>query len=203
MSNEQERLLDYEAQQQDRQLTLKERTANALESNVLHYTVIVLVCLPPQTKQHNSCFSNCGPKVFVDTSFVLADLIYTLLTPNCTPTGPDSPLWLEVLSNLSLAITTLFLLEIPFSLWALGFQHYNPVGGAPHASLHAFDAVVITTTFVLELALKGRERELAGLLVILRLWRLVKLVGGSSTYPFPRSFIVKTNFLVLRSGGWH
>lgn len=49
---------------------------------------------------------------------------------------------------------------------------------SPHAALHAFDAVIILTTFVLEVALRGRERELAALLVILRLWRLVKLVGG-------------------------
>lgn len=54
----------------------------------------------------------------------------------------------------------------------------NPFGSAPHASLHAFDALVIVTTFTLEVALRGKEKELAGLLIILRLWRLVKLVGG-------------------------
>lgn len=40
------------------------------------------------------------------------------------------------------------------------------------------------TTFVLEFVLKGRERELIGLLVILRLWRLVKLVGGEASGSF-------------------
>ena len=44
--------------------------------------------------------------------------------------------------------------------------------------MHFFDAVVIITTFVLEVVLRGRERELAGLLIVLRLWRLVKLVQG-------------------------
>jgi len=34
------------------------------------------------------------------------------------------------------------------------------------------------TTFVLEVILRGKERELAGLLITLRLWRLLKLVGG-------------------------
>lgn len=34
---------------------------------------------------------------------------------------------------------------------------------------------------MLEFVLKGRERELIGLLVILRLWRLVKLVGGEAS----------------------
>lgn len=33
---------------------------------------------------------------------------------------------------------------------------------------------------MLEVILKGKERELAGLLIILRLWRLLKLVGGKT-----------------------
>lgn len=43
---------------------------------------------------------------------------------------------------------------------------------------HGTQAFIIITTFVLEVVLKGKEQELAGLLIILRLWRLVKLVGG-------------------------
>lgn len=81
---------------------------------------------------------------------------------------------------MSITITTLFLVEIPLSLWALGPDFYNPYGRVPHASLHLFDAVIILTTFVLEVVLRGKERELAGLLVVLRLWRLMKLVGGES-----------------------
>jgi len=54
----------------------------------------------------------------------------------------------------------------------------NPCGPVPHASLHLFDCIIIITTFVLEVVLRGKEQELAGLLVVLRLWRLVKLVGG-------------------------
>lgn len=48
------------------------------------------------------------------------------------------------------------------------------------SSLHFFDALVIVTTFVLEAVLRGKEQELVGLLILFRLWRLVKLVGGSS-----------------------
>jgi len=54
----------------------------------------------------------------------------------------------------------------------------NPFGPVPHASLHAFDVVIILTTFTLEVVLRGKEKELAGLLIVLRFWRLVKLVGG-------------------------
>lgn len=53
-----------------------------------------------------------------------------------------------------------------------------PFSNVPHASFHLFDAVVVVTTVILEYILKGKERELAGLLITLRMWRLVKLVGG-------------------------
>jgi len=98
--------------------------------------------------------------ISVDAICVLADLIYTFLSNPCSRPGED-PVWLEVFSIISLVITSLFLIEIPVD-----------------SSLHCFDATVIVVTFVLEAVLRGKERELAGLLVILRLWRLVKLVGG-------------------------
>ena len=111
---------------------------------------------------------------------VLADLSYTFLSPQCPPSEEENPAWLEILSHISLAITTLFLIEIPLALFAFGPQFYNPFGQTLHASLHLFDAVIIIGTFALEAVLRGRERELAGLLILLRLWRLVKLVGGKS-----------------------
>ena len=116
----------------------------------------------------------------IDSACVLADLGYTFLEENCVP-EEDQPVWLTVLSQISLAITTFFLVEIPLTIWAQGLSYYKPGGRAPHSSLHFFDAAVIITTFVLEVILRGRERELAGLLIILRLWRLVKLVQGMTS----------------------
>lgn len=125
----------------------------------------------------------------IDATCVLVDLAYTLLSSDCeTADTPDAPEWLEVLSLISTVITTFFLIEIPLTLWSLGLEFYNPYGRAPHASLHIFDTIVIVTTFVLEVILRGKERELAGLLIILRLWRLLKLVGGEqllSIWPEP------------------
>lgn len=46
----------------------------------------------------------------------------------------------------------------------------------PDFVLHIFDTLVIIGTVILEIVLSGQERELAGLLVVLRLWRIVKLV---------------------------
>ena len=116
----------------------------------------------------------------IDSGCVLADLAYTVLSDSCTaPEGPEAPLWLNVLAHISLTITILFLIEIPLTLWSIGWRHYSPFGDTPHGGLHLFDAFIIVTTFVLEIILRGKERELASLLIILRLWRLVKLVGGT------------------------
>ena len=113
----------------------------------------------------------------MDAICVLADLVYTFLHDSCN--GPEEdPTWLEVFSIISLVITSLFLIEIPLASYAFGIQYYNPFGSRLHSSLHFFDAMVILVTFILEVVLRGKERELAGLLVVLRLWRLVKLVGG-------------------------
>lgn len=117
-------------------------------------------------------------KIAIDAGCVLAELIHTVLSPTCTPVDSESPAWLEVLQGVSLVITTVFLIEIPLALWAFGLQFYNPFGPVLHAGLHFFDAAIIVTTFMLEVVLKGKERELAGLLVVLRLWRLIKLIGG-------------------------
>ncbi|KAL0947021.1 hypothetical protein HGRIS_013165 [Hohenbuehelia grisea] len=165
MSEEQPLLLDAESgtgnnnwdDVRHTERTWRGRTRELLESQPLHKSVLALIV--------------------VDAACVLADLGYTFLSDSCSP-ELDLPLWLEVLANISLTITTLFLIEIPLALWAFGARYFNPFGSVIHASLHLFDAMVIATTFILEVVLRGRERELAGLLVVLRLWRLVKLVGG-------------------------
>jgi len=137
----------------------RSKTAYYLEHPRLHKAVIALIT--------------------TDAICVLADLAYSFLSSSCEPPGgEDSPAWLEVLARISLGITTLFLIEIPLNLWAFGWQFMNPLGSVPHGGLHFFDTIIIVTTFTLEVILRGKERELAGLLVILRLWRLVKLVGG-------------------------
>ncbi|EJD05839.1 uncharacterized protein FOMMEDRAFT_166161 [Fomitiporia mediterranea MF3/22] len=176
----------------DEKLTWKGWTAEKLEAPSTHKAIITLIA--------------------IDACCVLADLTYTFLSPEreCDCLNPNSssfqllasilnntnflttiegegePIWLTVLAHISLAITTLFLLEIPLTLWCFGLNYYNPLPKEegreretnPYASLHLFDALVILTTFILEVVLRGREAELAGLLVLLRLWRIVKLVGG-------------------------
>ena len=141
-------------------------------------------------------------QVIIDSAIVLMEVGYNFLRP-CQPEPPgkpetEQPTWLEVLVYISIGITSLFLVEIPLTLWAFGLHYYNPLSkDVPHSGnlpcdfidtvtetfeplgFHLFDAFVIVTSFITDVALHGRERELAGLLVLLRLWRLVKLVGGA------------------------
>lgn len=142
--------------------------------------------------------------MIIDSAIVLVEVGYNFLRPpSCQdePSGTpeiEQPSWLEVLLYISIGITSLFLVEIPLTLWAFGLRYYNPLskdiphsGNTPRGSIyittetfeplgfHLFDAFVIITSFILEVVLRGRERELAGLLILFRLWRLVKLVGGA------------------------
>jgi len=140
----------------------KERLAEVLESKTFHKVIIFLIT--------------------IDAICVLADLSYTFLSEDCRTQEEEEPRWLTVLSYTSLAITSLFLIEIPLHIYTFGAKFYNPFAKNEevtiHSGLHFLDAGVIVVTFILEVFLKGRERELAGLLILFRLWRLIKLVSG-------------------------
>jgi len=169
-----------EGENSGRVAVYREKLAQVLEHRLLHKAVILLVRLFLQCSQFNI---DGFHQIVTDAACVLADLTYTFLSEDCSPPqGEDSPAWLEVLAHISLGITTFFLVEIPLSLFAFGLRFYNPFGPVPHAVLHLFDALIILTTFILEVVLRGREQELASLLIILRLWRLVKLVGGDHSH---------------------
>ncbi|WOO78019.1 Voltage-gated hydrogen channel 1 [Vanrija pseudolonga] len=121
--------------------------------------------------------------IAIDAIFVLIDLGYVILNPPCEGEAKPPPI-LEWLSQASLAIDLLFLLELPLEMYAFGPRFFGlslQKRPAPHFVLHIFDALVIIGTVILEIVLSGQERELAGLLVVLRLWRIVKLVGGVAT----------------------
>ncbi|KZT53845.1 hypothetical protein CALCODRAFT_500590 [Calocera cornea HHB12733] len=132
-------------------------TAEKLESRTVHWFILSLIV--------------------VDSLLVVADLAYTLFQTQCPP-SEELPLPLEISEYASIIISSIFVIEVPLSVWALGWEFYDPIYGVPHAPLHDVDAIVVIGTFILEVVLRGRDRELAGLFVLLRFWRIVKLVGG-------------------------
>ncbi|KAG9326031.1 hypothetical protein KVV02_000742 [Mortierella alpina] len=85
-------------------------------------------------------------------------------------------IWIIALfGHLSLAIISIFMLEILLKFFAFGPRYFWR--GVPHGILHLVDAAIIITSFILELILKGAEQELTNLLIIFRLWRVIKLTG--------------------------
>jgi hypothetical protein len=84
--------------------------------------------------------------------------------------------WVMALfEHLSLAIISVFMLEILLKVFAFGPRYFWI--GTRHWFLHVIDAVIIVTSFLLEIFLKGAKQELSNLLIIFRLWRVVKLTG--------------------------
>ncbi|KAG0258154.1 hypothetical protein DFQ27_004787 [Actinomortierella ambigua] len=86
-------------------------------------------------------------------------------------------LWvLKLFEHLSLAIVSFFVLEILLKLFTFGPKYFWK--GTHHGILHLIDAVIIFISFFLEVFVKSTEAlELGSLLIIFRLWRIVKLTG--------------------------
>ncbi|CAG8788063.1 7031_t:CDS:1 [Dentiscutata erythropus] len=89
----------------------------------------------------------------------------------------------ESLIIVAYIIDATFLLEILLNFITFGLAYFTK---EPHWLLHIFDAFLVITTFLLEIFLHGKQREVVGLLIIFRFWRLIKVVGtvavGVGTY---------------------
>ncbi|GJJ12076.1 hypothetical protein Clacol_006317 [Clathrus columnatus] len=104
--------------------------------------------------------------IVIDSVLILIDLAYTYLGKNCGHVE-EAPAWVEILANVSLGIACAFMLEFLTFAWAFGPTYYSPFSSV----LHFIDGFIIVGTFLLEVALKGQERELASLLILFRLIR--------------------------------
>ncbi|KAK5161653.1 hypothetical protein LTR04_003920 [Oleoguttula sp. CCFEE 6159] len=69
----------------------------------------------------------------------------------------------------SLVFSRLFMIELVASIWAFGLSYFN-------SCFHVFDAIVIIAGFTIDVLLRGVLEEVASLLVILRLWRVFKII---------------------------
>ncbi|KAI8378977.1 hypothetical protein BD560DRAFT_324709 [Blakeslea trispora] len=119
--------------------------------------------------------------VLIDAICVIIQITFTFFhecqVPVLFSKTPDLYLAFEVAESVSIFICLMFMLECVLCLIAFGPGYYWP--GYPHWKLHVFDVLVVSTTFVLEVILKGKEREVAGLLIIFRLWRVVKIIEAA------------------------
>lgn len=137
--------------------SLRSRLQALLESHRTHIAILVLV--------------------LIDLAVVITEIVVLFMEKEeCHPhAAEEEALWLRVMLGISVAILCIFVLEHLLRLFAFGPWYYikNP--------LHAFDALVIVGSLVAELVLRGAAREVVGLLIALRCWRLVRVIDGVAT----------------------
>ncbi|GAA5866782.1 hypothetical protein JCM3774_001799 [Rhodotorula dairenensis] len=122
----------------------------------------------------------------MDFFISLAQISYELLrdrTCECDRSCRPAPPLVDLLELWSLMITGVFVIEISLHIFASGVAYYTR---ARFGLLHLADSVIVIVSFGLELYLVDTEASVASLLIILRLWRLIKLFSsveeGLETY---------------------
>ncbi|ORX99742.1 hypothetical protein K493DRAFT_313118 [Basidiobolus meristosporus CBS 931.73] len=130
---------------------LRERLGESLESKRAHLLVLFLV--------------------FVDLCIVLVEISITLLEKEQL----EELAIINVLSHLSLVILAIFIVENLLKLMVFGPFYY--ITGR-HGWLHLLDAIIVVASFILELTLKGRQREVASLLILFRFWRVLRVIDA-------------------------
>lgn len=117
-----------------------------------HRFQIVIVCL-----------------VIVDALLVLGELLMDLkiIHPDKHHIAP------KVFHYLSLSILTIFLVEVGFKIFVYGREFF-------HHKFEVLDGVVVIVSFILDIVLLFREHEFeaVGLLILLRLWRVARIING-------------------------
>ncbi|KAH6893543.1 hypothetical protein B0T10DRAFT_482496 [Thelonectria olida] len=127
----------------------REKTARFLSSKAGHYSVLVLVSL--------------------DVMSMIADFILNLFKCEQGKGGPDWDLALNILSSITLVFSCLFMVELIASVWAFGWSYFK-------SWFHCFDAFVVIAGFITDVILHGIVEEVASLIVVLRLWRVIKII---------------------------
>ncbi|XP_062999865.1 voltage-gated hydrogen channel 1 [Elgaria multicarinata webbii] len=107
--------------------------------------------------------------VILDAVLVLGELLLDLKIIH-----PDKDeIVLKVFHYLSLSILTLFLVEVSFKIFAYRLEFF-------HHKFEVLDAVVVIVSFVLDIVVVFKEHvfEALGLLILLRLWRVARIING-------------------------
>ncbi|XP_071520491.1 uncharacterized protein [Panulirus ornatus] len=134
--------------------------------------------IPRDTREHLQHILSSTPcqvtvvgLVLVDAALVVAVLLLELDHNTRRSLAPI------VLHNLSLALLCLFFVEILLKIYAYQFEYFT------HKA-EVFDGLVVTVALCLDIVYIHSEDAHAGfgLLIVLRLWRVVRIQHGSSGY---------------------
>ncbi|XP_037672640.1 voltage-gated hydrogen channel 1 [Choloepus didactylus] len=107
--------------------------------------------------------------VVLDALLVLAELVLDLkiIQPDMNNYAA------RVFHFLSIAILTFFMMEIFFKIYVFRLEFF-------HHKFEILDSIVVVVSFVLDIVLLFREHdfEALGLLILLRLWRVARIING-------------------------
>ncbi|NXI45702.1 HVCN1 protein, partial [Galbula dea] len=107
--------------------------------------------------------------VILDALLVLGELLMDLkiIHPDKYDITP------KVFHYLSLSILTIFLVEVGFKIFVYRREFF-------HHKFEVLDGVVVIISFILDIVLVFREHEFeaVGLLILLRLWRVARIING-------------------------
>ncbi|RKP34860.1 hypothetical protein BJ085DRAFT_34527 [Dimargaris cristalligena] len=131
---------------------LRHAAAQALESQTAHSVILVLV--------------------ITDLIIVLLEIAFSLYNLDHEI---EHLLWFQILKGISWAILAVFIVECIAKLLVFGWSYYLL---GKDGWVHSLDALIIWVSLIVEVCLHGRERELASLLIVLRLWRIVRIMDG-------------------------
>lgn len=143
----------YRVEQQGFVPRTRAKTRAALSSKWGHYAVLFLVA--------------------VDVACVFADFLIELHTCGLRERHQTvDRRWdiaQEALGLVGLIFSCLFMVELIASVLSFGLSYFK-------SKFHTFDAMVIVLAFVMDVALRGVVEELGSLVVVLRLWRVFKII---------------------------
>ncbi|KAG2162464.1 hypothetical protein VTO58DRAFT_106044 [Aureobasidium pullulans] len=129
--------------------TARRCTRRYLNSKFGHYAILLLVPL--------------------DCSCIFGEFVIQILTCEGRVSESKGDAAQEAIGIVGLVFSCLFTLELMASIWAFGFQYFR-------SKFHCFDATVIVASFVIDVLLRGILEEVASLVIILRLWRVIKIM---------------------------
>lgn len=86
---------------------------------------------------------------------------------------------------MSIAILTFFMIEIFFKLFVFRLEFF-------HHKFEILDSIVVVVSFVIDIVFLLREHdfEALGLLILLRLWRVARIINGTCPAPLLGSAVM-------------
>ncbi|XP_064210268.1 voltage-gated hydrogen channel 1-like [Anguilla rostrata] len=142
---------------------------------------LVVVSVPQHQEPHNvrdslrRLFSHDRFQIFVvclvilDVVFVLCELLLDLSIIK----ADDRHIAPQVFHYLSLSLLTFFMVELAAKLFAYRLEFFKH-------KFEVFDGVVVIVSFVLDIVYASHEDAFnaTGLLILLRLWRVARIING-------------------------